>query len=157
MRILLDTCIFLWLITNDKRLATTALSIIKDTGNSLFLSPISVWEILVKREMNKVALPENAIDFLAAQRALHGINSLPVEEFSVGPVQNMVSPPAYITAKGKPHNDPFDRLIMSQAMSHNMKLFTADFAISLYPAPLEVIYTRDLNPPSALPAVDQAR
>jgi len=76
VKILLDTCEFLWLISGDPKLSLQVLSRILDTQNSVLLSTVSFWEISVKHGLGKLVLPEAPSSFVTKQRELHRIESL---------------------------------------------------------------------------------
>ncbi len=123
MRLLLDTHIFLWYIQDDSRLAAAWDQIIGDPRNQVFLSVVSIWEIIIKYQIGKLPLPEVPEIYLPRLRMQHQMTSLPVGEDSVSGVAQL---PLL-------HNDPFDRLLIAQAMQHNLTLVTVDAAIRAYP------------------------
>ncbi len=83
MRILLDTHIFLWFISGDAQLSIDVPDAIRDPDNEVYLSAISVWEILVKYQLGKLPLPEHPETYLSKQRDFHQILSLTLNESSV--------------------------------------------------------------------------
>ncbi len=123
MRLLLDTHIFLWYIQDDSRLAAAWDQIIGDPRNQVFLSVVSVWEVIIKYQIGKLPLPEPPELYLPRLRRQHQMTSLPVDEDSVSGVAQL---PLL-------HNNPFDRLLIAQAMQHNLTLVTVDAAIRAYP------------------------
>ncbi len=123
MRVLLDTHIFLWYITNDSRLPPEAASIIRQPMNEVYLSVVSVWEALVKHQLGKLPLPSPADDYLRNRRELHRIASLPLDEASIS---RLLELPAH-------HRDPFDRMLICQAIHHDLTIATVDREIALYP------------------------
>lgn len=123
MKLLLDTHIFLWFISGDKRLPDAWKKSIRDPNNKVYLSVVSLWEVIIKYQLGKLPLPKPPESYLPAQRARHLIDSLPVTETSV--IQ-LVKLPAH-------HRDPFDRLLICQALEHDMTLVTVDRAIRAYP------------------------
>ena len=122
MKILLDTCEFLWLISEDPKLSPQVLSAILDTRNSVFLSTVSVWEISVKHGLGKLVLPEAPSSFVTRQRELHRIESLGLDENSVSKLSGL---PAL-------HRDPFDRMLVCQALAHGLTLASSDPLIRQY-------------------------
>jgi PIN domain nuclease of toxin-antitoxin system len=126
MRLLLDTHVFLWYITADPKLPTTFRDAIRDPANEVYLSAASVWEAVVKHALGKLPLPAAPAHYLPRQRAAHRIESLPVEEAALAPLAAL---PAL-------HRDPFDRILVSQALHHGLTLVTADDAVRAYPVPL---------------------
>jgi len=123
MNLLLDTHIFLWFISGDHRLPDALRDSIRDPGNTVYLSVVSIWEAMVKYQLGKLPLPQPPENYLPLQRERHQIASLPLDEASV--VQLATLPPL--------HRDPFDRMLMSQALQHNLIIVTVDPAILAYP------------------------
>ena len=123
MRLLLDTHIFLWYIANDKRLAPAWSQTIRDLDNEVYLSVVSLWEAIIKYGTGKLPLPEAPQTYIPRLRAYHQIISLRVEEVDV----------AQVAALPLLHNDPFDRLLIGQAIQHGLTLVTVDAAIRTYP------------------------
>lgn len=123
MRLLLDTHIFLWYLAGDAGLRAEIRDLLRDPGNQVFLSPVSIWEALVKNQLGKLPLPDEPGLYLSRQRVRHGISSLDLDEASV---RQLVSLPRL-------HRDPFDRLLICQALCHGMILVTVDELIWAYP------------------------
>jgi PIN domain nuclease of toxin-antitoxin system len=126
MRLLLDTHIFLWFISGDARLPADWRDSIRDAGNAVFLSVVSVWEAIVKHRLGKLPLPHPPELYLPAQRARHQIASLPLDEASI--CQLATLPAA--------HRDPFDRMLVCQAIEHGLTVVTVDLVFAAYPAPI---------------------
>jgi PIN domain nuclease of toxin-antitoxin system len=123
MKLLLDTHIFLWYIAANPLLSADTRDLIRDPDHQVYLSPVSFWEILVKHQLGKLPLPEQPEIYLSRQRARHGLDSLALDEASV---QRLTSLPSH-------HRDPFDRLLICQALEHGLTLITVDEAILQYP------------------------
>lgn len=123
MRLLLDTCTFLWIITGSPDLSRAARELFSDQGNEAFLSVASTWEIVVKHRLGRLSLPEQPGLFLPRQRRQHGIQPLPIEEDAVLQLARL---PDY-------HRDPFDRILICQAIAHGLTLLTPDPAVTQYP------------------------
>jgi PIN domain nuclease of toxin-antitoxin system len=123
VKILLDTCEFLYLISGDPKLSPRALSAILDPQNSVYLSAVSFWEISVKYGLGKLVLPEPPSEFVTKQRELHRIESLSLDELSVAQLPGL---PAI-------HRDPFDRMLICQALAHGLTLASSDPLIHQYP------------------------
>lgn len=121
--ILLDTVTFLWIITGSNKLSPKAKSLYLSKENKVFLSCVSLWEIIVKYKLGRLPLPEKPFLYVPAQRRLHGIESLDLSEEDV---QELESLP-------KIHNDPFDRMIVCQAKARNFTVLTPDKLIRAYP------------------------
>ena len=122
MRILLDTHIFLWFISGDTQLSTDVRDSIRDPDNEVYLSAVSVWETIVKYQLGKLPLPEHPGKYLPKQRDLHQIASLALDESSVVQLTNL--PPL--------HRDPFDRMLICQALQNALTIATVDKAIRAY-------------------------
>jgi PIN domain nuclease of toxin-antitoxin system len=123
MRILLDTHIFLWFISGDTQLSTDVRDAIREPDNEIYLSAVSVWEVIVKYQLGKLPLPEHPETYLPKQRDLHQIASLSLDESSV--VQLAELPPL--------HRDPFDRMLICQALQNGLTIATVDSAVRAYP------------------------
>ena len=123
MRLLLDTHIFLWFISGDARLSASLKQMICDLDNEVYLSVVSIWEVIIKHGLGKLPLPEPPEIYLPKQRRLHLIESLPLDEASVTQLSKL--PPL--------HRDPFNRLLICQALQHNLTIATVDPAIRAYP------------------------
>lgn len=126
MRLLLDTCTFLWLIGQPGRLSPAVVETIADSDNACYLSAVSLWEILAKLGTGRLeidsrdATPEA---FLLTQRAAHRIEPLPLAEADVAQLLKL---PAL-------HRDPFDRMLICQAIEHGLTLVTPDPQVRRYP------------------------
>ncbi|MBU0567173.1 type II toxin-antitoxin system VapC family toxin [bacterium] len=123
MKLLLDTHIFLWFISGDKRLSEGIRDNIRDPGNEVYLSVVSLWEAIVKYHLGKLPLPQPPNIYLPIQRQKHQIVSLSLDEASVSQLANLA----------KIHRDPFDRMLICQAMEHGLTIVTVDDAICAYP------------------------
>jgi PIN domain nuclease of toxin-antitoxin system len=122
MRLLLDTHIFLWLISGNVSLPDDFRRAIVDLDNEVYLSVVSVWEVTVKHQLGKLTLPEHPSMYLPRQRERHQIMSLVMDELSVARL-NELEPL---------HRDPFDRMLLCQALAHDLLLVTVDGAIQQY-------------------------
>ena len=126
MRILLDTHVFLWYITADSKLPAAFAVAIQDPANEVYLSAASVWEAVIKHGLGKLPLPGPPADYLPRQRDAHGIASLPVDE---GAMPHLAALPPL-------HRDPFDRILVAQALLHGLTVASVDPFVTAYPAPL---------------------
>lgn len=124
MRILLDTCTFLWIITDADELSQTARELFVDPLNEVFFSSVSAWEISVKYALGRLPLPEPPERFIPFQRKQHEVESLPLVEKAA---LHLSSLPAF-------HKDPFDRMLVCQAIIHGLSILTPDELIRRYPA-----------------------
>jgi PIN domain nuclease of toxin-antitoxin system len=123
MNLLLDTHIFLWYIAADRSLPAGIRDLIRDPSNRVHLSTVSLWEALVKARLGKLSLPEQPELYLPRHRVRHGIAALALDEQSV---QHLPSLPNY-------HRDPFDRMLICQALERDLILVTADEVMLHYP------------------------
>jgi PIN domain nuclease of toxin-antitoxin system len=97
--------------------------LIREPDNEVYLSAVSVWETIVKYQLGKLPLPEHPGTYLPKQRDLHQIVSLSLDESSV--VQLAQLPPL--------HRDPFDRMLICQALQNGLTIATVDAAVRAYP------------------------
>lgn len=123
MRLLLDTCTFLWLIADEPRLSGRARELITDPANEAYLSSVSVWEIAVKNALGRLPFPEPVGTFVPAMRAEHGLDPLPLDEESA----------LRVAALPDLHRDPFDRMLVCQAVTAGAVMVTPDELITRYP------------------------
>ncbi|MFP3869848.1 MAG: type II toxin-antitoxin system VapC family toxin [Syntrophobacteria bacterium] len=123
MKILLDTCAFLWIIADAPELSRRARELFPDPANEVFLSAVSAWEITIKHALGRLPLPEAADIFVPTQRELHGVEALPLQEEAA----------LHLTRLPGLHQDPFDRMLICQAMVHGLVILTPDNLISQYP------------------------
>jgi len=126
MRILLDTCEFLWLITGDAKLPSAVASAVRDPQNQVFLSVVSFWEIALKHNIGKLPLPESPAEYIPIQREKHLVASLPLDEAAVAKLSEL---PLL-------HRDPFDRMLVCQAQAHELTLASSDDLVRQYPVTL---------------------
>lgn len=122
MKVLLDTCVFLWLLTGERPFPERVKAHL--TNDELSLSVASVWEISVKFAKGTLRLPVPPSRLVPDARKRYGISSLPVDEESA---LHIVKLPGL-------HADPFDRMLVSQAIVHGMTIATPDPLITQYPA-----------------------
>jgi PIN domain nuclease of toxin-antitoxin system len=126
MRLLLDTHVFLWYIGADQRLPASFLTAIRDPANEVYLSAASIWEAVIKHHLRKLSLPAPPADYLPHQREAHDIAPLSIDE---GAMTHLSTLPAL-------HRDPFDRMLIAQALQHGLTIATVDADFAAYPAPL---------------------
>jgi len=107
----------------DGRLPAHTRDNIREPSHEIYLSVVSVWEVIVKYQLGKLPLPESPELFIPAQRERHMIASLALDEASVS---RLITLPSL-------HRDPFDRMVICQAIYHNLTIATVDSAIRLYP------------------------
>ncbi len=122
MRLLLDTCAFLWL-AGGNALSAAAAAAVRDPSNEVFLSAVSVWEIAFKYRAGRLPLPESPARLIPIERELRGVLELAFDEESALQVLRL---PAL-------HRDPFDRMLISQAIAGGLAIVTPDPLITQYP------------------------
>lgn len=110
-------------ISGDSRLSVAVRGRIRAPENEVYLSAVSVWEAIVKYPLGKLPLPYSPEQYLSEQRERHQIASLALDEASV---RLLVELPAI-------HRDPFDRMLICQALHHSLVIVTADATIPNYP------------------------
>jgi PIN domain nuclease of toxin-antitoxin system len=125
VRLILDTCTFLWLATAERRLSEIARKLIVDASNEVFFSVASAWEISVKHGIGKLRLPlgMNPEQFVPEARRRHRLESLPIQETDTFQLVRLPSL----------HDDPFDRMLVCQAIANQMAIVTPDELIAQYP------------------------
>jgi len=124
MKILLDTCTALWLAADSTKLSERAKEFFESPGNEIFLSTVSSWEISLKYATGKLPLPCTPDVFIPQLRQRGRMESLPLSEEAT--VQLFRLPNL--------HRDPFDRMLICQAVVGGMTLLTPDKEIHRYPA-----------------------
>ncbi len=123
MNLLLDTCTFLWIAADAEDLSKNARELFLDRENEVYLSAVSAWEISVKNALGKLPLPASPDMFVPFQRERHGIAALPLDEIAALQLPRL---PAL-------HQDPFDRMLICQAIAAGLVILTPDEQISRYP------------------------
>jgi PIN domain nuclease of toxin-antitoxin system len=121
---LLDSHSLIWYALDDPRLSATARVLIKDPANKIMISPASYWEIAIKVSIGKLDLHQPYEDFLALCLGPSGFRVLPIEPAHTILLAAMPFPPG--------HKDPFDRLLIAQAIVENLPIIGADAAFDAY-------------------------
>lgn len=124
MKLLLDTCVFLWWSQGSARIPGPVRELLADPANDVYLSAASAWEITVKHGLGKLDLPAPPDVFVPTRREWYGFKSLSLNEASALQLRRL--PPL--------HRDPFDRMLICQAIEHGMTLVTPDRLVAQYPA-----------------------
>ncbi len=115
---LIDTHILLWWLSNDRKLDKKTAALIQDPDNTIFVSVVSVWEINIKKSLNKLVAPDNLKEELFE-------NSLEILPITLDHV-------LYVEHLPLIHNDPFDRLLIAQCKVEGFTFVTEDHHISQY-------------------------
>lgn len=125
MKLLLDTHTFLWVV-NDGPLSGHARQAFLNAESELYLSAASYWEISIKISIGKLVLVDNWVESFDREMAANGIKWLPIKkEHCLGVIDLPMI-----------HRDPFDRLLIAQAVFEQMTLLTADKNIQRYSVPI---------------------
>src|SRR5437773_8146298 len=102
MKVLLDTCTFLWITSDAPELSDAARERFENPDNQVFLSSVSAWEIALKHALGKLPLPDRPERLVPEARVKHGITPLPIEEEAA----------LHLTKLPNLHRDPFDRMLV---------------------------------------------
>ncbi len=124
MRILLDTHALLWWDDDPTKLSDTARAAIEEETNTVFISVVNAWEIQIKVQLGKLGLTKPLSDIIQTQQATNGFELLPVGLSHVFALDRL---PFH-------HKDPFDRLLIAQAIHEDLTLISNDARFSRYPA-----------------------
>jgi PIN domain nuclease of toxin-antitoxin system len=122
MRLLLDTCTFLSLAGGES-LSPVAANAIREPFNEVLLSAVSAWEIVVKHGNGQLPLPEPPEKLIPTERRLRRIKTLPLDEDAS----------FHLPRLPRLHRDPFDRMLICQAIAHGLAIVTPDPLITQYP------------------------
>lgn len=122
MRLLLDTCTLIWILTGERPIPGRARSEI--AVRDVLVSAACAWEIAIKFSKGTLRLPDAPDRLLPAVRARYGFESLPISEESA--LHTIKLPPL--------HADPFDRMLVAQAIVHGLTIVTPDPLVTQYPA-----------------------
>lgn len=122
MKILLDTHVWLWWLSEPERLPGAIREALEDGENPLYLSVLTSWEIAIKYATGKLPLPEPPLVFVEKRLQRDGLQTLHIEHRHALAVAQL---PMH-------HHDPFDRLLIAQARDESMVLATVDAKIKAY-------------------------
>jgi PIN domain nuclease of toxin-antitoxin system len=123
MKLLLDSCVFLWLIDKHENIPPRIKQHISDPLNQIYLSSISVTEMIIKSGTGKLSMSKPCAKFIKNQRLINNILTLGLVE------EDLV----FLEKLPNIHADPFDRILICQAMANNMVIITPDKHIKSYP------------------------
>lgn len=123
MSLLLDTCTFLWWAADDPTVPVSVRDRLRDPDEQVFLSSVSAWEVCVKHALGRLPLPTAPSDYVPDRRKRFGISALPLEEADTLCIAKLPSL----------HRDPFDRMLVSQAIARGLTLVTPDPLVRAYP------------------------
>lgn len=121
MRLLLDTHILLWALTRHRRLNAQTRALLTDPANQVLFSAASIWEIAIKARLGRADFSVHP-DEIARVARVSGFQELPVRSNAAALVADL---PLH-------HRDPFDRLLIAQAMAEGMPVVSADASFDAY-------------------------
>jgi len=124
VKLLLDTCTFLWIAGAGRELPEHVAALYRSADNEVFLSAASAWEIAIKHATGRLPLPAAPQALVAQERERCGVVSLAIDEESA----------LHVARLPLLHRDPFDRLLVAQAIVHGLTILTPDPLVSQYPA-----------------------
>lgn len=119
MIVLLDTHALIWALEASPRLSAAARNAIEDSGNTVLVSVVSAWEIELKKALGRLAAPDNLEDVIEAAGFFRRL-------VTFADVRHLRALPAH-------HRDPFDRMLVAQAIADGAPLVSADPQIARYP------------------------
>jgi PIN domain nuclease of toxin-antitoxin system len=123
MRLLLDTHVFMWWVSSSEQLPQQVLDLLEDSENLLFLSVASIWEIQIKSQNGKLELGKPLAQLISNQQANNGLAILLIEPAHVYGLQGLPDV----------HRDPFDRIMIAQAIVEDLAFVSGDRVLSGYP------------------------
>jgi PIN domain nuclease of toxin-antitoxin system len=126
MRVLLDTQCWLWMEAFPERLSPQARTVVASPEHELYLSAASAWEIAIKYALGRLRLPVPPQEYVPTRLQRSGVQALPVHHTHALHVAGL---PAH-------HSDPFDRLLIAQALLEGLTILTADRHFEAYGVPL---------------------
>jgi PIN domain nuclease of toxin-antitoxin system len=122
VKLLLDTCTFIWLVTGERKLPARVTEAI--ANHDVVLSAVCAWEMAIKYRQGALRLRQPPEHLVPAARERYGFQSLPIDEESA----------LHVAKLPHLHTDPFDRMLVSQAIVHGLTIVTPDPRITQYPA-----------------------
>ena len=123
MNLLLDTHTFIWASVTPDKLSDTVRNLLQDNANTIILSLASIWEMQIKVQRGKLTINRPLPELIASQQETNNLQLLPIEVPHIFALQNL---PDY-------HRDPFDRIIISQAMVEGLPVLSKDATFDAYP------------------------
>ncbi len=125
MKLLLDTHVMFWYVEGDAKLSVTAQTLIQNLSNDILVSPAAYWEIAIKVSLGKWTLNRPYEEFMDLVLNQYGFQILPIQPSHTAHLAGLAFPPD--------HKDPFDRLIVSQAIVEGISVVSADAKLDAYP------------------------
>jgi len=126
MRVLVDTHTFLWALLENHRLSAKAKQILTSKEHELYFSLVSLWEIAVKMKIGKLNTVGSSVTYIRDEMAEYGMELLPIRYEHILQLERL---PLH-------HSEPFDRLLIAQAVAESLPILTHDEKFPLYPVKL---------------------
>lgn len=126
MNLLLDTHVWLWLNATPERLDPAVAELLGDPATGRVVSAASAWEIAIKYVLGKLPLPEPPHEYIPSRMHLTASTPLPISHEHAAAVASLP----------RHHRDPFDRLLVAQALAEGLEIVTSDPAFEAYDAPI---------------------
>ena len=123
MNILLDTHVLIWLAISPQNLSQQATNIITDPTHTLFTSLVNIWEMQIKLQLGKLTLNVSLTELIERQQQVNGLQILPIELAHIFTLDTLPNA----------HRDPFDRLLIAQAVVTQMPVLSIDAVFDSYP------------------------
>ena len=126
MRVLVDTHTFLWALLQDHRLSATAKQVLTSREHELYFSLVSLWEIAIKMKIGKLNTVGSSVTYLRDEMVEYNMELLPIRYEHILQLERL---PLH-------HAEPFDRLLIAQAVADSLPILTHDEKFPLYPVKL---------------------
>ena len=130
MKILLDTHAFIWFDSSPKKLSQKALAACLSEDNQLFISHVSLWEMQIKHQLGKLTLSQPLPELVKSQQTDNGLILLNIDASHIYGLSQLESH----------HRDPFDRLLIAQAIEDNLTLMSVDERIQQYQPQVQLLW-----------------
>ncbi|MDM7954461.1 MAG: type II toxin-antitoxin system VapC family toxin [Cyanobium sp. CZS 25K] len=127
-RLLLDTHLVLWWLSADPRLSTSVVSLLQETGQEVFVSQASLWEMAIKRSLGRLSADLAQVERSIAEQGFRWLSLRNEHLLSVGTLEFVEG-----------HRDPFDRLLVAQSRCEPLLLLSADRQLAAYGATVRLV------------------
>lgn len=124
MNYLLDTNFLIWTLSGLKNIPTSIFNVIENSGNNIFVSTVSLWEISIKQNLGKLEI--NNLNFTDIKVAID-MQDFKIINLEIEDSINLAKLPRFTN-----HKDPFDRMLIQQAINRNLTIITSDNKFNLY-------------------------
>jgi PIN domain nuclease of toxin-antitoxin system len=123
VRLLLDTHTLIWIAIDPEKLSGRVTSLLFDRSNEILLSIVSIWEMQIKLQLGKLTFDLPLSELIESQQRANDLQLLPITTVHIYALENLLNH----------HRDPFDRLLVAQAMTEKMPLLSVDAVFDQYP------------------------